>query len=419
MRKIMPHNASSEQASQLKKVLLVINADTSKQTAPPQDRSKERLADYTALRTALQGDILDWNDIRATVWAKLMAKVGGKGITLATLAFMRRKRYSLFYCDSENNGLALAFLFKLSRSNYPLLMIGHWITPPKKAFLFKWLRLHSHITTLFLHSSAQYNEAIDQLGIPPKKLQMLPYQVDTEFWKAEHAHPSHTRRPYICTAGLEFRDYPTLIEAVRGLELDLKIGAASYWSKRRNSSVEVALPTNVSVNSYNYEELRDLYAGSRFVVITLYDMNFQAGITVILEAMAMGKAVIVTRTHGQGDTVVDRRDTVRTEPPRSAKGKFTELFGGNEVDGISGLTGYYVGPNNVEELRRSIQHMLDHPKEAAEMGARGRRTVETLMSVEQFAARIRRSVYETIEEPLSVSQPEKSGPSALNHKNKE
>jgi glycosyltransferase involved in cell wall biosynthesis len=45
--------------------------------------------------------------------------------------------------------------------------------------------------------------------------------------------------------------------------------------------------------------LRDLYSQSRFVVVPLHEVDFDAGVTTLTEAMAMGKAVIVTRTRGR------------------------------------------------------------------------------------------------------------------------
>lgn len=368
------------------KILLIINADTSSRLQPPLDRTRERLADFAALKMRLQADVLHWQDIEAQVWSRLLSKIGGKGLALAVLAFARRQRYDVFYCDSENNGLILAILFKLSQFHRPLLMIGHRITPFKKAVLFKWMRLHSHISRLFLHSSAQYNKAVKQLGIPAKRVQLLPYQVDTEFWKIENAQLNQAARPYICTAGLEFRDYPTLIEAVRGLEIDLKIGAASFWSKRKNSSLQGALPPNVEARSYSYTELRDLYANSCFVVVPLYNVDFQAGITLILEAMAMSKAVILTQTDGQCDTIVDRRGVSRS----IGMGLFTK-------DDF-GQTGYYVPPGNVAQLRQAIQYLLDHPDEAHKLGQQARRTVESLMNVEHFAERISQAILEVVKE---------------------
>lgn len=383
-----------------KPVLLIINADTSKQSVSPSDRTKERLADYTALGQALPGEVLDWQAIAARPWARLLARVAGKGVALAAMAFTRRHQYQLFYCDSENNGLVLALLFKLARFRRPLLMIGHRVTPSKKAFLFKRLKLHSHITALFLHSSAQCHKAVEQLGIPAEKVQLLPYQVDTEFWKIENANIEATypqEAPYICTAGLEFRDYQTLIEAVRGMEIDLHIGAASHWSKRRNTALAAGLPSNVTVRAYNYTELRDLYAGSRLVVVPLFEVDFQAGITVILEAMAMGKAVIVSHSEGQTDTIKDRRKVTRSLN-RAASGKLVELFGDDQLDAP---TGFYVPASNVEELRKAIRFLLDHPEVARELGANGRRVVENLLGVEHFADRVSQAVFENLEQVVN------------------
>ena len=378
------------------KVLLIINADTAARSQLPIDRSQERLVDFAALKAALNADIIDWNSIKAHLWANLLAKICGKGVALAALAFTKNKHYQVFYCDSENNGLVLALMFKLGRLHKPLLSIGHWITPPKKAVFFKFLKLHEYMTVIFLHSSTQYQKAIEQLGIPASKLALLPYQVDTQFWQLKYANPTPEQPAYICTAGLEYRDYATLIEAVRNLPVQLKIGAASYWSKRINSLPDEALPENVEVASYNYQELRDLYAGSRFVVVPLYDIDFQAGITVILEAMAMSKAVIVTRSAGQGDTVVDARSNLhgRVNPPVETKGKFTYLFGLNKGEDLTGPTGFYVNPGDSEELASAITYLLEHPEQAEAMGKVGRRTVETLMSVEQFTYRIIEAILE-------------------------
>ena len=44
-------------------------------------------------------------------------------------------------------------------------------------------------------------------------------------------------------------------------------GAASHWSKRKNTALDTARPANVEVNSYNYLELRDLFARAAIVVV--------------------------------------------------------------------------------------------------------------------------------------------------------
>ena len=234
------------------------------------------------------------------------------------------------------------------------------------------------------------------MGVPPAKVKMFPYQVDTEFWNPANAHaqPSQTDEPYICSAGLEFRDYATLLEAIRDVPLSLKVGAASNWSKRKVNILSEQLPGNVEVKSYNYQELRDLYVGSRFVVVPLVDVDFQAGITVILEAMAMGKAVIVSRSQGQGDTVVDRRKVTRDGAILPTVGNLGQFFANYSNAIEAGQTGFYVTPGDAAELKRAITYLLNNPERAEEMGKRGRSMVESLMRVDQFAHRIRQVIEE-------------------------
>lgn len=377
-------------------VLMLINADTTGQTELSGHRSEQRLTDYAALKAELQADIIDRNTIKAKRWSRILNKIGGTSLTLAVLAWTRRNRYEVFYSDAENNGLMLALLFKITRSKRFLFLIGHWITPAKKAALLKTFQIYKNFTTLFLHSSEQYKKVIEEMGIPAAKVKMLPYQVDTEFWNPDNARvrPSQEAEPYICSAGLEFRDYATLLEAIKDLPLKLKVGAASNWSKRKVNILSDQLPANVEVKSYNYRELRDLYAGSRFVVVPLVDVDFQAGITVILEAMAMAKAVIVSRSQGQGDTVVDRRKVTRDGAILPTVGNLGQFFSSYSNSIEPGQTGFYVTPGDAAELKRAITYLLNNPDRAEEMGKRGRNMVGSLMRVDQFAQRIKQVIEE-------------------------
>ena len=95
--------------------------------------------------------------------------------------------------------------------------------------------------------------------------------------------------PIISAVGLEFRDYPTLLEAVDGLDVQVVIAAASPWSKRDDTTQHAEVPDNVLVRRFTQHELREVYAASDFVVMPLYHVEFQAGVTALLEAMAMKK----------------------------------------------------------------------------------------------------------------------------------
>src|SRR5262249_33592876 len=137
---------------------------------------------------------------------------------------------------------------------------------------------------------------------------------------------------------------------------------------------------NVTVGAYNYQQLRDLYASARFVVVPLRDVDNQAGITTILEAMAMGKAVVVTRTRGQTDVVRDWRSGAAAPPGFLAAPTFSSTLGALP-------TGWYVQPNDPDDLRDAINYLLAHPAVVEEMGANGRRVVAGCFGLDAFVAR--------------------------------
>jgi glycosyltransferase involved in cell wall biosynthesis len=270
--------------------------------------------------------------------------------------------------------------------------IGHRIATRRKAPFFRWLRADSHLSKIVLHSTLQRRLAVSELGIPGERLALMPYQVDTDFWRPQEGVPEER---LICSAGLEHRDYPTLFEAVDGLDVKLVVGAASYWSHQRNSAAATPPPPNVEIGSFDYDELRRLYARSAFVVVPLYDVDFQAGITTILEAMAMGKAVIVTHTRGQFDVVEDRRAVTRGVPPRPREPGLLHTFAAAHDLPVE-PNGLYVPPGDPEALRRAIAYLLEHPEERARLGAAGRRAVASLMTVDQFAGRVGRLVRDAV-----------------------
>jgi glycosyltransferase involved in cell wall biosynthesis len=368
--------------------------------------------DYFELARTLQADIVDLTALEASRASRLLARIAGKGPALAWLAFRQRRRYHLLYSDSERLGIPLALLLKLARARTRHVMLTHFLSPWKKRFWFRWARLQTHANAILCHSTEQRRLLVEDLRVPAEQVVLLPYQADQHFWRplpAEEARPApasgslalhpapasteaggtpHPSNPIICSVGLEFRDYPTLVEAVRGLAVQVEIAAASYWSTHSAISAKESLPPNVHVSAHKYPSLRQLYAASRFVVVPLYEVPNQAGITVILEGMAMGKAIIVSATSGQTDTIRDRRNNGygRVER-RILPGGFLDAPA--VPDELRRLpTGFYVQPGNADELRRAIAYLLAHPDVADELGRNGRRVFEALMTLDHFAARI-------------------------------
>ena len=352
------------------RVLLVVNARDSLGMHRAIVAGTAPRKDYLELQRALGADLLDLDALDALRWTRLVRRVAGAAAAQALLAWAWSGRYEAIFVDRESAGLLLAALLARRRRRPRLVLIGHLISGRAKRLFCRLCRPQRAITALVVHASRQRALAMRYLGLRPDQLALVPYGVDDRFWHPMEATPGR----HICSAGLEYRDYPTLLAAVAGLELETTIAAASHWSRHPAFGSEEALPPGVRVAAYDYAGLRALYAASRFVVVPLLQGENQAGITTILEAMAMGKAVIVSRARGQTDTVYDwRQEGLAAVPPAWA---------------VTGPNGIYVPPGNPQALRRAILHLLDRPGEADGLGANGRRLVQDVMSLDRFTARM-------------------------------
>jgi hypothetical protein len=314
-------------------------------------------ADYVELARAMDATLLDVVSARdrSGMLGKLLERLGGSGLLLAWVCFREGRRYDTIVTDGEQVGLWLALIWAVTTRRRPCrhVMIAHILSVPKKVALFRAFRLGRHIDRIIVYSSWQRRFIERDLCFPPDRIELTSFMVDTRFFA-----PAPRRmgvRPMICTAGLERRDYPTLIEAVRGMDVDVIIGAASPWSRRADTTRGEQLPDNVEVCALDFADLRTLYARASFVVVPLYDVEFQAGVTTILEAMAMGRAVVCTRTRGQTDVVV------------------------------SGHTGCYVPPADVAALRSAITSLLDDPEEADRLGRAARAYVVEHCDIDVYA----------------------------------
>lgn len=315
--------------------------------------------DYLEMAAAFHADLIDYTRARqlAGWFGRLLEAVGGPNLTLAWASYLLRNQYKVIFTDGEHVGIPLAWFCKLGGNRAARhLMITHILSVYKKMFFFDFFRIQSHVDTFLVYSTWQKHFIEQRWHVEPTRVAFTPFMVDATFFSPDQvtAHP----RPMICSAGLECRDYPTLIQVAHGLDLEVVIAAGSPFSKRRDTTAQVAIPANVTVNRLTQFELRQLYADSLFVVVPLYNVDFQAGVTVILEAMAMAKAVICTGTSGQTDVVIE------------------------------GETGLYVPPEDPKALRKAIDYLLANPQVAERMGQAGRCRIEREMSLDRYTERL-------------------------------
>ena len=236
-------------------------------------------------------------------------------------------------------------------------MIGHWLTRRKKRPFFQVLKTHRWISRIIVHSRTQLESAVSELGIPRRQLEFIPYSADTRFWKPLDL----PEESLIVSAGREHRDYALLERSCSGTGLQLLIAAGSLHSPDAVCTLPSATG-NAMVLRADHTSLREWYARAAVVVVPLLPNDFQAGVTTLLEAMAMGKPVIVSATEGQRDIVVN------------------------------GETGILVPPSDEVALRQAIAGLLGDARERTRLGRNARRAVEEQFSLDGYVDAIAASL---------------------------
>jgi glycosyltransferase involved in cell wall biosynthesis len=220
--------------------------------------------------------------------------------------------------------------------------------------------LHAVITW----SSVQRRALIEKIEFPPERVYLIRHYVDQVFYT-----PRSIEEDMICAVGSEMRDYATLKEAVRGTGLRCHIaadhvripGRSRLLSDRRVpiGDIGVRADTTITEGRMSLTDLRTVYARSRFVVVPLLHSDTDNGVTVILEAMAMGKPVICSRTHGQVDVIQE------------------------------GVTGLFVPIGDAAALRTAILSLWNEPLRAHQMGRNARAYIEKHHTLEKFTSTTR------------------------------
>ena len=165
------------------------------------------------------------------------------------------------FTDGEQVGIPYAAMTRLVRRRPRHVMIGHVLSPRKKSLLHRVLRLQHRVDALVVYATEQARFAVEELGYRRDQVVLSHFMVDTDFWRPDAVDTGdRSERPLLCAVGQERRDYPTLVEAVRELDLDVAIAAVSPWSKYQDSSAGLDVPANVTARGYDLFELRQLYA---------------------------------------------------------------------------------------------------------------------------------------------------------------
>jgi glycosyltransferase involved in cell wall biosynthesis len=233
-------------------------------------------------------------------------------LRIVSILFRARGRYRYlvtFECDWTS--FVVAGVQTALRLRRPRHVIAQFIMREKNASFasrlkyafMKWCFSSVYLCVCSSRSEGEYYRKA--FGWPRQKVGYAPLNTDPGFLERQPVAEEHMT----VSAGRTFRDYKTLLEAFAGSDVPLTIVASPA------SIGAAAIPPNVKVlYDLPLPELIDLIARCKIVVLPLENREISIGQSVLLEAMTMGKAVIVTKVNGTVDYVEHMKTGVLVPP---------------------------------------------------------------------------------------------------------
>jgi glycosyltransferase involved in cell wall biosynthesis len=269
-------------------MLVSATADSSLREAVAQgDRPRP---EFLELEETHGVDLLDWSRLAPRPRHRSM----GTSLAHVRAALRVVRGYDAVLSDGEHVGIPLALALSQRHIDVRHVVIGHHLDTPAKRRLFRTLNPARGIDRILVHSRNQPPLLHRVLGVPTSKLHVVPYGVDTAFWSATGAPQEPD---LVVSAGREHRDYGTLLAALPPTAR-LVIADGSPFSPNASRRNPTQWPADVVRRRFEPLALRELYERAAVVVVPVIETTFPAGITTLVEAMSMGKAVIVTATSG-------------------------------------------------------------------------------------------------------------------------
>jgi glycosyltransferase involved in cell wall biosynthesis len=191
--------------------------------------------------------------------------------------------------------------------------------------------------------------------VEPGRVHLVHFGVDVRFWTPG---PESDGRSALAVGNDDGRDYGLLLRAIGAHPLRLH----THLPVNRLDLAPTVELTGGSWQdaSLSDEQLRELYRQSRFVVVPLRESAQPQGQSVTLQAMACGKAVILTRTRG--------------------------LWGAGLMR--HGENCHLVPAGDAEALREGIERLSTDGAYRAALGETARRTVEEHFTSDRMADEI-------------------------------
>ncbi|MCP2728624.1 glycosyltransferase family 4 protein [Limnofasciculus baicalensis] len=290
------------------------------------------------------------------------------------------KKYDIVYSGHYFNTLLIAFLRSIGIFKKPVVAVSFqtfrknlWST------IFFKVMVNGYDKLLCLNSVIR-DQLRNDFAISEDKLEILEWGMDLSFYQNigdsdTAANKEDSDTGFILSAGKSDRDYNTLVKAFSSINHSLKIycsgnSAPTISDFPSNIKIKSEHPKAANVLSFSEmeAEYNKAYAVAIPLKITPKTLRNPIGLTSLLNAMVLGKAVVITR-HRQIDIDIEK-------------------------EGI----GIWVEPGDVKGWQEAISYLFEHPSETKEMGKRGRLLCETKYNIEKFSEGLAKILKDVVKE---------------------
>jgi glycosyltransferase involved in cell wall biosynthesis len=205
--------------------------------------------------------------------------------------------------------------------------------------------------TIIAYAQSEADRIRAWLGPEGPRVLFVPFGVDVDAFRPD---PGRTPEVDVLSIGADpRRDFELLATvAARHPELTVRIVASSEHARSL-----AGLPPNVELETdITLEQVRDRLAAARVVALPVRENSYSGATTVLLQAMAMAKAVVVSRTEA--------------------------ISHGYDLE--DGVNCRLVPPGDAEALERAVAETATDADAARSLGIRARETVERSFSWERY-----------------------------------
>jgi glycosyltransferase involved in cell wall biosynthesis len=216
----------------------------------------------------------------------------------------------------------------------PLAVLSCWLpevladASPRRRDLYR--RAYRTVDVLYHFSRNQAELLEAQLDLPAERVRYLAYGVDHERFRPDA--PSSPGTHVLAVGRDRGRDWPTLLAALAATAVPARVLC------RPDELAGLPIPPNVTVvGPVDRDAYRAELLAARAVLVVTRVVGYPSGQSVLLEAMAAGRACVATATPALADYLEPGR-TALTVPPRDV-GALCEALGAiqrGEVD-LEGL----------------------------------------------------------------------------------